>query len=61
MRNSYNSKMTNNPAKKWVKDLNRQLPKKDTKVVNKYMKKWSVSLISREMQIKKRTTLHHLE
>lgn len=54
------SEKLNNPIRKWAKYMKRYFTEEDAKMAAKHMKKFSKSLVIREMQIETTETYFHV-
>jgi hypothetical protein len=52
------SRKSNNPIKKWGSELNKEFLPEEYQMAEKHLKKFSASLIIREMQIKTTLRFH---
>jgi hypothetical protein len=52
------SRKPNNPSKKWGTELNKEFSIEEYRMAEKHLKKYSTSLIIREMQIKTTLRFH---
>jgi hypothetical protein len=53
-----NPQRINTPLKKWAHELNREFSKKEVQMASKYLKKCSISLVIKVMQIKTTLRFH---